>query len=504
MADEREAKLLAPADFVVPDLDDVGTGLSVSPVRRQRMRAVYFDTADLALARAGLTLRHRTGEPGDPWTVKLGGSASGSELVRREVTFADGPMRVPAGAADLVRAHVRGRSLVPVARLRTVRTLRELRNAAGDVVVAIADDRVTAYAGAARIARFRELEAELKTDADDESGVLDAVVAELVADGATADPPMSKLVRALGSAAQAPPDVVVGDVGERSDARDFVRHVIAGSVARMLAQDPALRLGAAESDIHAFRVATRRLRSDLRTFRPLLEPEWVRSRRDELGWIADVVGAVRDTDVLRARLREHVSGLGPDAAGAHPLLAVLASQRESAHGAMLVALRSPRYDALIDALIAASAEPMFAGAADVAVPARTVVASLVRRSWKQLRREVRRAGKHPSDEQLHDIRIVAKRARYAAEAASKVFGKRAGRFAAAIADAQTVLGDHHDAHVAEQWLRDATGRVEEGAGGAGLAAGLMVVRERRERTRLAREWRAVWKKASAAKLRRWF
>jgi CHAD domain-containing protein len=148
---------------------------------------------------------------------------------------------------------------------------------------------------------------------------------------------------------------------------------------------------------------------------------------------------------------------------------------------------------------------MFSGAASdesAGVPARDVVAALVRRSWKRLRREVRRAGKRPSADELHRIRILAKRARYAAEAAAEVVGKPAARFAAAIEEVQTVLGDHHDAAVAEGWLRN-TAR-ESPAAGSGVAAGLLIARQRRDRERLERSWRATWKGASASRLRRWF
>jgi CHAD domain-containing protein len=504
VAIEHEAKLHAPDGFRLPDLATVDGALVPSEQRRQRMLAVYYDTPDLALARSGVTLRHRTDDDAEPWTVKLAESSSGTSLARHELTFAGRPGRVPDAAADLVRAHTRGRPLVPVARLRTLRSVRNLVDADGGTAVEIADDRVSVYSGFRRIARFRELEVELKSQDPSRAGVVDEVVERLVAAGAARTEPLSKLVRGLGAAAQRAPDVVVGTIGKKCDAREFVRHVVAGSVSRMLAQDPALRLEAGERDVHAFRVATRRLRSDLRTFRPLLVAEWASTLRAELKWIADVVGAVRDADVLDIRLRRKAAELGAhDAIGAGPLLALLEQQRSAARAQMMEALRTPRYDALLSSLVEAASQPQFAAAADVDVAARDVVADVVRRSWRQLRRAVRAAGKHPSDEDLHHIRIVAKRTRYAAEAAARVHGARAERFANAIADVQTVLGDHHDSSVAETWLRDAA---RAGGGGAqsGVTAGMIIARQQRERDRLERAWRDVWRRASRSKLRRWF
>ena len=67
---------------------------------------------------------------------------------------------------------------------------------------------------------------------------------------------------------------------------------------------------------------------------------------------------------------------------------------------------------------------------------------------------VKKLGDPPTDEDLHSVRIGAKRCRYAAEAVAPTIGKRARTFARAAADLQQVLGDHHDAVVAEGWLRD--------------------------------------------------
>jgi CHAD domain-containing protein len=55
----------------------------------------------------------------------------------------------------------------------------------------------------------------------------------------------------------------------------------------------------------------------------------------------------------------------------------------------------------------------------------------------------------------HAVWIRAKRCRYAVEAVAPVFGRQAGRFAAAIAAVRDILGDHQGTVVAETWLRAA-------------------------------------------------
>src|SRR6202040_4295504 len=121
--------------------------------------------------------------------------------------------------------------------------------------------------------------------------------------------PTPKVVRALGPRALAPADVVPAKVGARSTAGDVVQAAVAASVARLLSHDPGVRIGEDPEDVHQARVATRRLRSDLRTIRPLLDPEWAAALREELGWIAGVLGAVRDTDVLLEHLQADVRRL---------------------------------------------------------------------------------------------------------------------------------------------------------------------------------------------------
>jgi CHAD domain-containing protein len=161
-------------------------------------------------------------------------------------------------------------------------------------------------------------------------------------------------------------------------------------------------------------------------------------------------------------------------------------------------MRSERYLALIDKLVDAGRAPVLAKPGEDSA-ARHIVAPLVKAQWRHLNRAVHALPKRPSDAEFHHVRIRAKRCRYAAEAAVPVIGKPAARFAAAIEDVQTVLGDHQDAVVAEAWLRATAPSVPK----AGLAAGQLVARQQADRARLRQLWPDVWNTASAKKLRRW-
>jgi CHAD domain-containing protein len=129
-----------------------------------------------------------------------------------------------------------------------------------------------------------------------------------------------------------------------------------------------------------------------------------------------------------------------------------------------------------------------------------VLPRLVRKPWRKLRNAVDSLGVDPPDEALHQVRIRAKRARYAAEAAAPVIGRPAKRFAEAVAEVQGVLGDMHDAVVAEDWLRQ-VGSTSSAA--QALVAGELITRQRDEQAACRKAWIKPWKSASKKKLRSW-
>jgi CHAD domain-containing protein len=496
MTTETEVKMGAWAGFELPSFD--GVAEDVTPVERvpRTLMAVYYDTPDLRLARWGLTVRHRTGD-GSGWTVKLPEGDEGPALVRRELTFEGPPGRMPAGATSLIRAYARETPLVPVARIRTVRTGVDLLDSEGAVVAEVVDDEVSVLHGGRVATRFREVEVEL--GARPPAGLLERVVTLLREAGAGEPDSTPKLMHALGARAQAPPEVAPVILGKSPSAADLVRQAISAAVDRIMRHDPGVRIGDDPEDVHQARVGTRRLRSDLRTFGALLDEEWLASLRYELRWLAGALGDVRDDDVLIDRLRRQAATLPePDTGALAPIFRRLAIERDRARAELLEAMESPRYVALLERLIEAARQPQCRKGAEA--PAAEVVPGLVAKPWRKLRKAVDALPSDPPDADLHQIRILAKRARYAAEAAAPLVGKKAKAFASAVADLQEVLGDHQDAVVAEAWLREAV----EGADAAvSLAAGELIALQMAEAAEGRKRWRKAWKKASAEKLRSW-
>ena len=109
-------------------------------------------------------------------------------------------------------------------------------------------------------------------------------------------------------------------------------------------------------------------------------------------------------------------------------------------------------------------------------------------------------GKHPPDAALHAIRVRAKKARYAAEACAPAFGKPARRFARAMANVQNILGEHHDAVVAVEWL---TKTAHECSPAEAYAIGMLAQIEREAADTARGAFPAAWRRANSKRVRGW-
>jgi CHAD domain-containing protein len=489
---EQEVKLQVPRRFDLSALSAGVNGYTVSPVEATRYTTVYYDSDDLRLVRWGCSLRYRKGQG---WTLKLPVDISASEIRRVEHTFADDAGKPPAQALELVTAFLRGKPVAPVARLRTTRKSLRLHGAGGEDIAEVVDDDVRVMHDGHVADRFRQVEVEL-LDGTPES-VLSDLTQWLQDAGAGGVDQMPKSVRALGEGARTKPELERVKPTPSSSAADVVRYSLASAVDRLLRNDAALRLTMDPEVVHVSRVATRRLRSDLRSFLPILDAQWASSLREHVKWLGDELGLVRDADVLVARLRHDAAQLPKeDEQAAEAVIDRFAAQCVAARQELRKILREPRYVALLDELVVAAAEPKLA--AQAGTPAQEVLPSLVREPWKKLCKTVDELDETADDDELHAVRIKAKRCRYTAEAIAKVGGKPAARFARRVEKLQRILGDLHDAVVAEQRLRTIKGDPEEVFVAGGLAA-----MEAQAANDARSSWRKAWKRASKKNVRFW-
>lgn len=472
---EREVKLSVWPGFVLPDLEGVVDGGALRNESEQLLDAAYYDTSDLRLLRRGVTLRFRRGEPpGDVWTAKLPAGTPAVGLARRELTLPGRPGAVPEALLDLLRGWALGAPLTQVARLRTARRRVTVSDADSGPQAVLDDDEVSILRGGRVAARFRELEVELLDDAPDR--LLTLLAGRLEAAGAQPVDQVPKLVRALGPPALEPWQLDVPPLGERPTAAEVVRAGLLAAAARMVDHFAAAVLDEDPEGVRQARIGLRRLRSDLRTFGVLLDVDRVRPVREELDWLLHSLANVRELDVVLARLRSDASRLRPDdRSGGDELCGRLAEERAAAHGDLLEVLRGDRCAALLERLGDFLDAPPFA--ADARRPAADVVPALVRSRLRRLRREVERLGPAPADEELHRVRILARRLRYASDVAAPLAGGRVRRATRAVTKLQDVLGEHNDATVALDRLRDLAGDATGGAvWTSGMLGGLQVAR----------------------------
>ncbi|MEK7350515.1 MAG: CYTH and CHAD domain-containing protein [Nitrospirota bacterium] len=455
---EREIKLAINDHFRIPKLP--GT-----PIPRRLLTSTYFDTSQYDLAHAGITLRHRVERGKQAWQLKLPLMKD-----RQEVELVDRRPIPPTMFRDLLLLHLGQRELLPVATLRVWRAgirVRMDHAPAADVTI----DQVSVIKDGAVLQRFRELEIEQVNGEDSTVPDLERQLRRAGADDHDGRP---KLFRALSLIVPDPEPPPASD----APALAHVRWALGRHARWLLAHDPGTRLGREPESLHQMRVATRQLRAILRATRPLLIPEWADSLREELRWLGQLLGLVRDLDVQLAYFRQESAAL--EARDRRPLtqfIAHLEIQRNNAQEVLLNGLKSARYLDLIRRLQEAPHNP-------TAVESTMTVRDLAKQEFTKLRNAISQAGHTANNATIHKIRINTKRARYAAELAEPTIGKPATRFINKARAVQDVLGMHQDAIQAEAYIR--TFLKHSTSARAAFVAGRMVERQRLRREK-ARE-----------------
>ncbi|MFI5607890.1 CHAD domain-containing protein [Amycolatopsis sp. NPDC051903] len=491
---ERERKYEIAPGTAVPRFSGNGTVRGQDAPVEQLLDATYYDTEGFALAAAGITLRRRVGGKDAGWHLKLPVAQDTREELRVPLDAEDA--KVPRELRQLLRAYTLEGKLLPMAHLKTDRFEHELSDAAGHVVATVTDDHVTGEVGGetARLDSWRELEVELATDAPPE--LLDELESTLADAGARASAWPSKLRRLIGDRVPASPSP-----GKRPDAGEVVGTYLRDQLAALRRADVGVRRDVDDS-VHQLRVASRKLRSALRTFSSIVDDERVASVAEELKWLGGELGPARDNEVTEALLRDWFLD-APDALVAGPVEQYL-TRRFSRDAVELraravTALESRRYLALVRELDAVVAE-----VANGRGPAREVLRAPVRQAERKLRKAQRAAdGKSGAELEraLHDVRKKAKRARYAADVVRPVYGTKLRKWRTGVKRVQQALGEHQDWVVARPVvLRLGVDGRDEGVGfsfGVVYGSADTILRAKRD------EFTTRWGKLAKGKRPRW-
>jgi CHAD domain-containing protein len=467
---EREDKYDVGLDFEFPPLTAAvphGGRLDEADIR---LDSTYFDTPDRSLLRNRMVLRRRVGDADAGWQLKVPADDARTEI---RSPLVEGSESIPGELAELISGVTHRAGLDPVALIRTSRHAHRIFDSNDALIVEIDDDtvRASAFGDEAALTTWREVEVEAGNCTEDTLAVIGARLREAGAQRAESS---SKFERAL---APVTPAEASADLDE-PEALEVVTDYVAHQIREIVAGDVALRRGL--DPVHDTRVAIRRLRSSLRTFKSVFDADQANALREELSWYAGLLGEMRDATVQRKRLRKAVNALDPSLVVGDVNASLdrhLGKQYSDARRAVEAALVTDRYAVLMASLAQWQRQPAFSADLREYPTLKPAVRKADRKARKRLRKAVR-AG---VDEQaFHRARKAAKRARYAAELAAPVLGRKsAKKKIKQHKKVQRILGDHQDSVVAAQLLRElgaGAGRVHSAE--QGFTYGVLYANER--------------------------
>jgi len=433
-------------------------GYSITPGATKELHDTYFDTADWRIHAARYTCRVRNKGGSSELTLKAMAEAEGSMRSRRELTEpisvgTQSPVFAPGPAGQLIRNVAGKRPVMPIFSLHTHRQTFALADEGG-TIGEIAVDETMVPVAEAEPRRFSRVEVEVDADAVERAR---RFVDVLVAATNLTPAGTSKFEAALAATGQEVPGPVAlgaAEVRPEQTAAQTAFAILRKQFAAFLANEAGTRLGDDIEALHDMRVASRRLRAAMSAFEPYL-PSRMHPLRDQLGWVASALGAVRDIDVQLERMPEWREGFTPEqVAAVDAIEAILRSRREAARKRMLAVLDSRRYDLFalrFTAALRRGAPKSFLAGNE---PILGVAPGLVERRYKRLARDGGRIHRHSPPEDYHALRIESKKLRYALEFVGPIYGKPAITFSKRVTDLQDVLGLHQDAYVAMAMLHE--------------------------------------------------
>jgi len=229
------------------------------------------------------------------------------------------------------------------------------------------------------------------------------------------------------------------------------RKVLTGHLARVLVRVPGVIAGEDPEEVHAMRVAARRMRAAWRVFGSAYDRRITRAYLDDLRTLGGRLGVVRDLDVWIGILGTYSERHSKRArATLRPLAAAWDADRAARHADLVDILTSPWFSDVASGLAAFVETP---GMAARVVAPRTP--NLVRDRvpavlWEDYQVVSAYGGdlQHAEITTLHELRIAAKWLRYTLEFVREPLGPGATELIRRVVVLQDHLGDIHDLHAA--------------------------------------------------------
>lgn len=454
MANEIELKLrISAADAArLRKHPALHSHLSEAPVTR-KLTSIYYDTPDLALLDAGLSLRVRRMSGGWFQAVKAAGHSSAGLHQRMEwediIAFGHpdfSKITDPALTRVFDQPALR-QALAPIFTTEVRRTEWQLMWENGDHIE-LALDLGNLIVGQKR-ETISEIELELKAG---HTGRLFELALTLQDDLKLELENVSKAQRGYGHYRPESPSVARAHrtaLKKHLSARSALQQIAWECLAQLQGNQDMVLHGTDIEGVHQMRVALRRLRSAMSVFRDVIDPVACATIREDLKWIADVLGNARDLDVfLTETLPPMVRHLH-----AHPGLLELREKAKKtqavAYKEARAALGSQRYHRLLLSL-GAWLENSPAQVQDTLEPdVHAVAQRMLAKRYKQLCRHGQRLAEM-HEEERHAARIAAKKLRYTAEFFASLYPEKETRaFLRKLAALQGTLGQLNDISVTD-------------------------------------------------------
>jgi triphosphatase len=483
-------------------------------VRKARLRSVYFDTPDFRLARAGVSVRLR--HAGRDWLQTAKGGATNdtagglAQRIECEWRLGASRTRPPLDHAKLastpfrhaIEKATRDALLRPVFVTRFERTTVPVRFDDGTlatVCIDIGSIHAADDASQARKAPVAEVEIEL---ASGDAARLFELAMKLADDVPMGVETRSKAARGYALLQAEPERVATAqplDYPAEATAASAFATILRNCLQHIEVNAEALSRGPDVEAVHQMRVGVRRMRAATALLQRAVEDTTLPSLADDLRWLGDVLGEVRDLDVFGSQT---LAALGAASQRLHDTDAALAAsidelrdlaatQANVARSNARAALASPRYVKLILGLghlatTLAATGPERRQPAVLSQPARAFASQCLARRHRKLRRAAKELATS-STEQRHALRVQAKKMRYASEFFAPLFGtKRTRRYVAALVALQRELGAANDASVAARMAS----RLAPGRSSAAVVAGWTSAHGS-DAKRIERLWRDV-------------
>lgn len=453
---EIEAKFAAFPDSTTPDLCGITYVTTVLDQQIHNLSATYYDTTDLRLTRAKITLRRRIGGKDDGWHIKLP-HGYGRKEIHHDLTESE---QVPPAVIAPIGVLVRGAALVPIAQVDNERHEAILGDEYGVAIAEFCDDHVTAqsFLPGGGTTTWREWEIEV-TETAQEHDLTEAIISSATelfnTAGAVPSSSPSKLMTALGASINNVPTPVELKLPDPDSPGYAVVTALKRNRDKILAYDSKVRNDEWDS-VHQMRVATRELRSHLDTFEGIITSPHCKSLSAQLKQLATILGVARDAEVIAERFQLLASLVDTGAVTKEDGDRLYASMRDEyrlAHQKILKALDDPRYFAMLNLLDEVLRKPEIKAPSAAETPSTEILLEHLNTAYKRLAKRHKKAVKHWDDNDLprferesyfHDLRKAAKKLRYAAEAVGDATEIDTTQLYRACKQMQTVLGDFQD------------------------------------------------------------